>query len=226
MTTTYAYDVLNRPTQNAYNDGMTPTAGYFYDVSGWWYLTSANPIGQMTAMNTYNAAQGYTASVFSYDVMGRQNNTYPCLPAICWSATGGNFVQGQGYATLSYGYNLAGDSTSGTNGAGTTISYGYDAANRPISVSSSWVDSQHPATLALVNPTLGYYPTGQLRVMTLGNGLTQSTAYEPRMQPCASSLNSSGTALGTCGDPVPNGQCSGDSPNCAWNLGSDRTTET
>jgi hypothetical protein len=66
-------------------------------------------------------------------------------------------------------------------------------------------DSQHPATLATVDPSVGYYPTGALRKMTLANGLTETAAYNNRIQPCRINVNSSGTLLSNCSDALPSG---------------------
>lgn len=71
----------------------------------------------------------------------------------------------------------------------------YDTAGRTNGVTSSLVDSQHPATLATVDPSVGYYPTGALRKMTYGNGLTQAVSLEARLQPCRINLNSSGAYI-------------------------------
>ncbi|PYU53449.1 MAG: hypothetical protein DMG48_01490, partial [Acidobacteria bacterium] len=104
-----------------------------------------------------------------------------------------------------YGYDLAGNITSFANGIGVTFSYANDTAGRPTQITSSLVDAQHPATLATVDSTLGYYPHGAIRKMTPGNGLTQTAAFNNALQPCRINVNSSGTALGACADAIPLG---------------------
>jgi RHS repeat-associated protein len=100
----------------------------------------------------------------------------------------------------SYSYDLVGNLTSyGTAENGITFSYQYDAASRANALTSSLVDSQHPATLATVDSSVGYYPHGALRKMTFGNGLTQATQIESRLQPCEINVNSSGSLLTGCG---------------------------
>ncbi len=101
---------------------------------------------------------------------------------------------------MNYTYDMAGDLTSSTNGEGVTIDYNYDAVARPSSVTSSLVDSQHPATLATVDPTQGYFPSGALHKLTLGNGFTETAAFTNRLQPCRMNVNSSGAVLNTCTD--------------------------
>jgi RHS repeat-associated protein len=41
--------------------------------------------------------------------------------------------------------------------------------------------------------------------MTLGNGLTETSVYNNREEPCRININSSGTYLGSCTDSIPNG---------------------
>lgn len=56
-------------------------------------------------------------------------------------------------------------------------------------LTSSLVDAQHPSTLASVDSSVGYYPSGALRKVTLGNGLTETAAYNNRLQPCRRNVN-------------------------------------
>jgi RHS repeat-associated protein len=72
-------------------------------------------------------------------------------------------------------------------------------------VSTNQVDSQHPSTFTTVDPNLGYWPTSEVRVMTLGNGLAETSVYNNRLEPCRVNVNSSGTYLVSCTDSVPNG---------------------
>jgi RHS repeat-associated protein len=182
VTTTYAYDLLHRLTSTSYSDGITPSDAYTYDISTKYGLTFQNPIGRMVL-----AERPCSTLSYSYDPMGRvlQNLQYTYL-----SCNGGAEV-----ATLSYSYDLAGDMTAYTNGAGVTFTQTFDAAGRPTGLTSSLVDSQHPATLATTDSSVGYYSHGALRKMTYGNGLTQATSIERRLQPCRINLNSSGAYI-------------------------------
>ena len=47
-----------------------------------------------------------------------------------------------------------------------------------------------------------YYPTQAIHTLTLGNGLTETAAYNSRLQPCELNLNSAGVALTGCGTPA------------------------
>ena len=117
------------------------------------------------------------------------------------------------YATdlvQTYAYDLGGDQTSLAisgigSGSGRTISYTYDAGMRLMSTTSSWSDPQHPTTLATVDPSVGYWPNNRTRIMTLGNGLAETTVYNNRLELCRLNSNSSGIYLVQCNDAIPNG---------------------
>jgi hypothetical protein len=88
----------------------------------------------------------------------------------------------------------------------TTIQYSIDAADRVTQVTSGWVDAQHPATLAAVDPSAGFWPTGAVRKLTLGNNLTEAMVYDSRSRPCRLNVNSSGALLTNCSDALPSGR--------------------
>jgi RHS repeat-associated protein len=195
LTTTYKYDVLDRLTSKTYSDGTTPGAHFLYDVapSSWTNpsVTLANIVGRMT--EAYTDGTTWSGSVFGYDPMGRVNINNQCTPGTCGT---------KNYA-VAYLYDLLGDMTQSSNGFTTFTYTPYDGAGRPTGITSSLVDTQHPATLLTVNATAGYWPNGGLRSHTYGNGLTESSVYNNRLQPCRLNLNSSATILSTCADQIP-----------------------
>ncbi len=166
VTSTFTYDLLHRLTQKSYSDGRTPTAAYLYDVSSTNGVTISNPIGRLVRATTNNCIQ----TINSYDTMGRATTQWLNTPSYCGPAS---FIPG-------YTYDLAGDITSFANGIGVTFSYANDTAARPTQITSSLVDSQHPATLV---SGLSYMPASGYTAMTLGNGYLESRAYNPRLQP-------------------------------------------
>jgi len=127
--------------------------------------------------------------------LGRVITQWQCTPANC----------GTGWFILDYTYDLAGNITSYTNSQGVTFTQAFNAAGRLTQVTSSLVDAQHPATLATVDPAVGYHPHGAIKKMLLGNGLTETAAYNNRLQPCRMNVNSSGTLVVQCTDPQPSG---------------------
>jgi RHS repeat-associated protein len=193
VTTTYSYDQLNRLKTKFYSDGTTPQANFSYDVATSWPGTWSNLVGRLSAFWTSLPVPG-TATVFSYDSMGRVIRNDQCTPYNC----NGSFP-----SNLSY--DLAGDMTSYTNGVGVTFTQSFDTAGRVAGLTSTFVDSQHPATLATVDSSVGYFPAGAIRKITLGNGLTETAAYNNRLQPCRMNVNSSSSYLTNCSDAAPSG---------------------
>lgn len=173
----------------------TPVATYFfYDQSAPWGYSLSNPIGRVTTEGTQDTTtwSWLTAAAFSYDSMGRIVRNDQCTPTHCsW--------------VLNYGYDLLGNTTSSTNGEGVTISQSFNLAGRLTSVTSSWVDSQHPATLLSVDSTNGYWPAGLVHKMAYGNALTSTMAFNNRFQPCRINVNSTAATLSQCTDATPSG---------------------
>jgi RHS repeat-associated protein len=128
-------------------------------------LSITNPVGRLVKASTSN-----TRTVNSYDLMGRIATKWQCTPQNC----------GSGWYTLAYGYDLASNITSFTDGAGHTFTQTFNAAARLTQLTSSLNDAQHPGTLA---SGLTYNAAGALIAMTLGNGLAESRSYNNRMQP-------------------------------------------
>lgn len=149
---------------------------------------------------TVNSTIPIAATEYSYDSMGRVTQTMTCTPMNCGT--------GQGFL-MTYSYDVAGNLTTLTSN-GTSIQYSpadspIDSAGNITKVESSWVDSQHPATLTTINSSVGYSPGGQLQNLTYGNGITESSVYNNQLQPCRINVNSSGTLLSTCIDALPSG---------------------
>ena len=174
ITTAYTYDVLNRLIQKGYqNDPSgTPAVKFNYDQPTGWNSTQLyNSIGRLTTEGTSTACtySSTTAcsSVLSYDQMGRTTNRWDKTPS---SST----IYGQ---TASY--DLLGDVISATNAMGTTFTYSLNAAAQLTSMTSSWNDSQHPASMI---SGVTYNAFGAMTAASLGNGLTESLMYGNRGQ--------------------------------------------
>jgi RHS repeat-associated protein len=165
LTTSYVYDAIRRLTQTTYDDGVTPAVNRLYDqaLSTTGQIIS-NPIGRLT---TVNAVGGQSVDVYSYDPLGRVKSEWQCTPALNCNSQ---------MKQLAYNYDLLGNVTSASNGFGATIGYNYNIASRLTSVTSSLVDSNHPATLA---SGAVYGPFG-LTALSLGNGVAETRGYTPR----------------------------------------------
>ena len=170
------YDALNRLTQKNYSDG-TPTATYNFDESAANSVTLANTIGRLSSQST--AAPNATGEVYSYDQLGRIKINSQCTPQNC----------GTSVFAVSYAYDLIGNQTSATNGAGVTFTEAYNRANRLLSLTSSLVDANHPGTL-LQN---AHYGSFGLTSDSLGNGMSDALGYASRGWLQSVSATSGGT---------------------------------
>jgi RHS repeat-associated protein len=196
ITTTYSYDALNRLASKTYSDG-TQGAYFYYDQTNVnWGFPLTNTTGRLSSIGTWYNNGWQTSSVYSYDPMGR--------PVIV-----GQYFSGTGFVAFvpTYSYNLIGGITSyyngaGVSGAGVTFTQSFNAAGLPTQLTSSWNDSQHPATLA---SGAHYNGSGSPTAYTLGNGLTETAAYNGLLQPCRMNINSSGGTLASCTAAVPSG---------------------
>jgi RHS repeat-associated protein len=120
ITTTYAYDALNRNYSTNYSDG-TPTVYRYYD-------SAVNGRGRLS----WQQAVGVFANTFdSYDAMGRLTQYHQRF----W--TGGTW--GQSFM-VARSYDYAGNLISQTMPSGHTESYGYDIAGRINSFSGNLGD--------------------------------------------------------------------------------------
>ena len=120
-------------------------------------------IGRLThASNDVNAAFDP-----SYDQMGRVTSISYCVPLDC------NYDK-----SVSATYDYLGDVTSVTNSMGVKLSYQYNGAAELNTVTSSLSDSNHPSPL-FSGP---YYNEVALTSVTLGNGLYETRAYDPRLR--------------------------------------------
>jgi RHS repeat-associated protein len=193
ITTTYAYDALNRTISKSYSDGTTPTATLSYDeatviLGSWASPTLAYPKGRLTHTTTKSGSTILTATVQDFDPMGRTQHYWQCTPANCGSSS---------IWAVVYGYDAAGDVTSWSHPAGYTISQSVNGAREVTQVTSSLSDSMHPPVLA---QNITYTPFGGLS--SLQNGCegtgctnTQETySYNNRLQASEIQLGTSGNA--------------------------------
>lgn len=202
VTVDYTYDALNRITSKSYSSDPrdTPTSCFQYDtsaVSG----AGGNLLGRLTNQWTQRASAGACnaslltsgsyetlKAVLSYDPMGRPLNVQQCTPSNCSSASP---------YMLGYGYDLAGNLTSYTNGLSTTPGAGqgpltvgqiFDSAGRLQNVTSSWSDTSHPSTLFSAQT---YAPPGMVTGAIYGNSVTMGRSFNSALLPTAESDTSS-----------------------------------
>jgi RHS repeat-associated protein len=193
-TTSFTYDGLNRLTSET--DPLGHTWGYAYDSLGNRIsMTDAN--GATTTYTYDNANRLATISypdstvTFSYDAGGRRLSMTDEAGATQWIYNPLNQVTaitdpfGQ---TVSYSYDSVGNRATLAYPDGTQVDYGYDPANRLVTVNglSSTVSYQYDAANRLtnvtrpndVNTTYAYDTANRLLSITHGSGLEVLSSYQ------------------------------------------------
>jgi len=203
VTVNYTYDALNRITSKSYSSDPsgTPTSCFEYDTSA---ISGAggNLLGRLTNQWTQSTSAGACnaglltsggyetlRAVLSYDAMGRPLSEQQCTPSNCGNATP---------YTLGFGYDLAGNLTSYTNGLSATpgagtgpLTFGqvFDSAGRLQNVTSTWSDSTHPSTLFSAQT---YAPPGMVTSAVYGNSVTVGRGFNSALLPISENDTSSG----------------------------------
>jgi RHS repeat-associated protein len=168
-TISYQYDALNRLTSKSYNDGVTPTANFVYDAcpsggcpSG---VSPQYPVGRMVKAYSSSAQTFY-----SYDVRGRNAEQWQCTPVNC----------GTSFIAFTYTHNYIGGQSSISYNGNFTISQAYDAVGRITQLTNSNSNTYNPATIVSLSQIS---PIGAPTQLGFGNGLAETRAYNPRLQP-------------------------------------------
>jgi RHS repeat-associated protein len=175
VTTTNVYDKLNRVTSRTYTDG-TPEVSFIYDDPG-----VANSRGRLTSVSSSVSTYNYIA----YDALGRVTS-------------GAQITDGQTY-TMGYGYDLSGHLTRQTYPSGKVINTTYDPIGRVMAVTDVPLihcQKGSPCPVPIVVPYASeftYTVHGAVSNMVLGNGLTEHTTFNSRLQPTQTWLGRSAT---------------------------------
>jgi len=217
-TTTYGYDALNRRASETDPLGRTRTYGYD-QTSNQTSLT--DPAGQTTS-NGYDDANRRTSVAYS-------DNRTPGV-AYGYDADGQRTSMTDGTGQSSYAYDSLHRLTGHTDGAGHTVTYGYDLNNQPTTIS-------YPSTLGgggtvtrgyddagrlssvgdwLGNTTqFGYDPNSQLTTQTYPNGASATQAYDnaDRLTSIADASPAAGQFLDLAYGRDPAGLLSSEGPN-------------
>ena len=170
VSTTFAYDDLQRILTKTYSDNTTPSVTYAYHTSG-----SPN-VGQLQSISSSAAASSYT-----YDTLGRivsRSQTIAGHPDTF---------------TFTNTYFLNDAIQSQTYPSGRTVNYDVDDAGRVTKVAAG---IRTYAGMTPIDGVVGhaYSPDGRLRQMKLGNNLWETREYHT---PGTTTLFKLGTAAGT-----------------------------
>ncbi len=166
VTTTYAYDVLNRVTGRSYNDGSTASASYFYDGN-----TPSCTVGT----SSYGAAIGRRTAMC--DAGGSDSWGYTPVIGAGWKTTEARITNGLPPMTGVYQNNLDGSLYTLTYPSGHVITYQPSAAARALSATDSTGSINYASGAA-------YWPSGALAQITNGSNLTSTYILNSRLQPC------------------------------------------
>jgi RHS repeat-associated protein len=179
--TTTQYDALGRTVSISYDDG-TPTKDFLYDAGAsqiFSNFTQANLAGRLSMAYTSSAATAY-----SYDAVGRVTALDECLSSECGNVNNHHLLQ--------YGYDLAGNLISSTDGAGVTSTYSVSVAGEVQSITSSRNDTPN----LLSNAT--YCPYGPVSY-DLGNSMSGMFEYDAQGRVKTGGVKRSGSNIpGVC----------------------------
>jgi RHS repeat-associated protein len=182
VTTTYSYDNLDRPIGQTYSDGTTLSASFGYDGAALAGCSTAPPTladtypkGNRTAM-----CDGSGATSWAHDQMGRVlTESRTIVGTSPWTKSAG------------YTYNLDGSAKTISNpGVGRVMTYTTNAAGRPSSVVNTG------GSLNFVTGAT-YTPAGALASYTNGTIISNTNAYNSRMQPLTLTAATTGTGAHT-----------------------------
>jgi RHS repeat-associated protein len=161
VTTTYAYDTLNRLTSKTYSDS-TPTVSYSYDQTTCIGTSPCFNLGRRTAM-TDAATIAIGSEKWSYDRLGRMWGDQRTTNGVTKQTT--------------YTYNYDGSLATLKYPSQTIVSYVPNAAEQPISVTDT--------TNSIVYATNGSYtPNGALMTLSNSTQFNSTFIYNSRLQPC------------------------------------------
>ena len=180
-TTITQYDLLDRPLTISYTNSNTSSAAVTTPPKTFTYDVLANNDvipngggsvkGQLTS-----AATGEHARQYAYNIIGTVSQTVECLPDWCSGSTHTVY--------RAYGYDYLGNLTSdkyatvanaGFAGASATISYGYNLAGQLISIGGGQNDAANPTIYGADQPSM--LPFGPQKA-TFGNGLVATSQYD------------------------------------------------
>ena len=178
-TVSYCYDPLNRVNGKAYSwqncqNGQLPPGTAVVSYS---YDSGTNGIGRLAGLTDQAGSATY-----SYDAMGRVSSESRTINSIT--------------KNLSYIYNLDSSINTVTYPSGAIITYAPDSAGRAVSAidTANNINYVTGATYGPNNALTGFI-SGQRNGF---NGITNTTVYDVRLQPCRMTASSAGAVPTNC----------------------------
>ena len=162
MVVNFSYDGLNRvSTKTSAQDNGSTNVTYSYDAG-------TNGVGHLFKETNGNSS----GSQFGYDAMGRTTST-------AWY----DYVHQAWQSGIQLKYDLAGNVTQMTYPNGATLDQSWDAAGNLRSIVDVTPSGPGTTYFQATNGT-AYYPSGQLKVGILGNGVVETRTVNNRLQMC------------------------------------------
>jgi RHS repeat-associated protein len=221
--TTYSYDTLDQLVSTTDPLGHVTTDTYNANGNK---ATEINPDGRTTTW-TYNADNKPTGITYSDGVTPAVTYTYDPDGNITASAVGsGDYTntydttdrligyQNAAAATVSYGYDSASNPTSITYPNAHTVTQGYDTLNRLSSV-TDWNSN---------TTRFGYDPDGNLTTTTYPNGVVDTRTYNTASQLTNIADTNASTSLAFAYTPDPAGQITAETDTGTPNPGTTNYT--
>lgn len=188
VTTTMAYDALNRITSKSYNDTpQTPTVNYFYDAQS---LPGGAPTfdrgyatGRLVA-TTYSGSEG---TYLGYDRLGRVVRQYQRTDSVNYLVEASYYANGSIHDETYPSVPGAGDRR--------VVSHTNDDAGRLVSLNSPATSYAPVASVS----NIAYASHDGLKSETYGNGLIHAVNYNSRLQPTEVKLGTGGAPTSVIG---------------------------
>jgi len=168
VTTTYAYDALNRLHTKTYSDGTTPSVTLNYDETSVNGNTLTNTTGRLSSEYTGPSSAMTSRSIVSYNAPGWIVQDIQCTPVNCPKNS---------YFTFNYGYDGMRDVTSSSNGNGITYTLSYSTAPRLTEIATNWIS---PSASGNLIKSLQYNAFGEPTSAGLYNNIAESWGYDTR----------------------------------------------
>ncbi|WP_051951351.1 RHS repeat-associated core domain-containing protein [Actinacidiphila yeochonensis] len=195
--TTYTYDGQGRKATRTDPDSHRTT--WAYDPTG--NLTTVTDPAGRTTTYTYDPAGNPTSISYS-------DAATPDVTSIEYDPAGHRSSMTDGTGTTTWTYDVFGELTGTTNGAGSTVAYGYDANGNQTSitypngltVAQSFDKANRTSGLTDWNArstSFGYDADSDWKTTTYPNGTTATTGYDNSDNPLSDTLAKGTTTLAT-----------------------------
>ncbi|WP_329138164.1 DUF6531 domain-containing protein [Streptomyces sp. NBC_01476] len=194
--TTFTYDGQGR--EAGRTDPDTHKTSWAYDAAG--NLTTTTDPSNRTTTYTYDPAGNPISITYS-------DPATPDVTSIEYDPAGHRSSMTDGTGTSTWTYDVFGELSAATNGAGATVSYGYDANGNATTLTYPGSGQNVIQTYDKANrlsgltdwnakaTSFGYDADSDWKTTTYPNGTTATTGYDDADQPTSDTLTKSSTTL-------------------------------